>query len=132
MFPEILEFSAELASKLETQVDRLFKLGFDISPFGGHSFKLSGLPQDLDPERGKNVLIDFTNQIGEVDQKDITDVFIRGIASSRAIKKGISLSQEEMNHLFEKLFSCQNPYVAPNGKPTLNKMPLEEFDKKFK
>ena len=132
MFPEILEFSAELASKLETQVDRLFKLGFDLAPFGGNSFKLSGLPQDLDPERGREILTDFTNQIGDVEQKDLIETFIKGIASTRAIKKGTVLNQEEMNNLFEQLFSCQNPYVAPNGKPTLNQMPLEDIDKKFK
>ncbi len=134
MFPEIIEFSIEEASLLEEHIDRLFKLGFDLTPFGGSTFKLSGIPSDLDDSRARSVLEEFLLNIQEKMNQDLSPIqhFAKSLAASRAIRKGKSLNQFEMNELFENLMTSSSPYTSPSGKPTLVPWALDDLAKKFK
>jgi len=44
---------------------------------------------------------------------------------------GDPLTGPEMRALFRRLFECENPFVCPHGRPTLVRIPIIEFDKKF-
>ena len=48
-----------------------------------------------------------------------------------AIKKGQSLSQEEMRELVDKLFACAMPFTSPTGKKCFVTFELDELAKKF-
>jgi DNA mismatch repair protein MutL len=52
-------------------------------------------------------------------------------ACKAAIKAGDRLSPEEMQALVDRLFATKEPFSCPHGRPTLIKIPLEEFDHRF-
>jgi DNA mismatch repair protein MutL len=53
------------------------------------------------------------------------------MARKAAIPYGKVLQHEEMTQLIDELFACDLPYTAPNGKPTLITMGLDELEKRF-
>ena len=55
----------------------------------------------------------------------------QSFACKGAIKAGDKLSLEEMNSLFDQLFTTKEPYSCPHGRPTLIRIPIEEFNKRF-
>ena len=56
---------------------------------------------------------------------------LKTLACKAAIKAGDKLSGEEMNALLDQLFSCENPFFCPHGRPTVIKISLEELERKF-
>ena len=61
--------------------------------------------------------------------------FIRYLAASfsckAAIKAGDKIEKEEMSNLINRLFSTDNPYYCPHGRPIVIKITEEELDKRF-
>ena len=54
------------------------------------------------------------------------------LARASAIPYGKSLTQDEMEELFDTLFACKVPNYSPSGKAIISIITLEELDKKFK
>jgi DNA mismatch repair protein MutL len=57
--------------------------------------------------------------------------FAAAFACGAAIKAGQKLSQEEMNSLLNTLFSTENPYTCPHGRPTLIRISTDELSRRF-
>ncbi|MGL5913262.1 MAG: DNA mismatch repair endonuclease MutL, partial [Bacteroidales bacterium] len=53
------------------------------------------------------------------------------MAKSLATNTGTTLVEEEMQSLVTRLLACKSPDICPYGKPTINIMNIEEFDKRF-
>ena len=54
------------------------------------------------------------------------------MAAASAIPYGKTLSQDEMENLFDTLFACRSPNYSPKGKTVITILTLEEMDKRFK
>jgi DNA mismatch repair protein MutL len=59
------------------------------------------------------------------------DKLAQAMARRASIDYGKVLQTEEMTQLIDELFACDLPYSAPNGKPTMVTMSLDELEKKF-
>jgi DNA mismatch repair protein MutL len=55
-----------------------------------------------------------------------------GMAGASAIPYGKALTRNEMENLFDMLFSCSAPNYSPAGKPVISIITLEEIDKRFR
>jgi DNA mismatch repair protein MutL len=53
------------------------------------------------------------------------------MAGASAIPYGKTLTNKEMEDLFDSLFACQSPNYSPKGKPVISILTLEDIDKKF-
>jgi len=53
------------------------------------------------------------------------------MAKNMSLKSGKILKVEEMNALIDELFACKVPHTSPFGKPTLNIITIEEFERRF-
>ncbi len=53
------------------------------------------------------------------------------MAKASAIPYGTSLTQTEMEELFDMLFACATPNYSPTGKTVMNIITLEELDRRF-
>jgi DNA mismatch repair protein MutL len=63
----------------------------------------------------ESLLYDFRN--GEVNVSGgIMDYIVRVLAKRSAMPYGKELSNEEMSHLYDKLFSSNSPSLSPSGK----------------
>ena len=53
------------------------------------------------------------------------------VAKSSARNQQKTMAVEEMNHLIDSLFACQNPSVTPDGKVIVTIISDDELDKRF-
>ncbi len=133
LFPVVTELSPSEFMTFEENSDLIKKLGFEAKPFGGKSILISGVPPLSKIQSGevflKEILSDLEERLkaGGEKIKSISQSF----ACKGAIKAGDKLSLEEMNSLFDQLFATKEPYSCPHGRPTLIRIPIEEFNKRF-
>lgn len=134
LFPQTLEFSAPDFEILKELNDEIKSLGFDISLFGKNTFVINGIPAEAVKTDAKELLEKmleyFKNSSGNF-QANKKESLARSLAKIVSVKKGEKLEKEEMNAMIDELFACEMPYVAPNGKPTIITVSLEDLEKRF-
>ncbi len=134
LFPHTLELSKpdfELVMELK---DYLFKLGFDLKPFGRSTIVIEGIPQDVKVGREKATLLEILELYREYANSNLTsqkDNLAKSFACKSAIKAGDQLTEKEMLSLIDNLFATKVPYVCPHGRPVFIKLTLDELDKRF-
>lgn len=134
LFPHTLDFSPADHELLKELMPDLRALGFDLELFSGRSVVVRGVPADMRAGDERGVLEDLLSQFKsfrERFQLRNRDNLAKSIARRSAIRTGARLSTKEMRSLIDQLFLCEMPYACPAGRPTLVKIPLEEFEKRF-
>ncbi len=133
LFPESVELEAYEYETFEKNIEVFIKMGFAVRPFGPRIVLIEGAPSGLRQKNPVNlfrwVLDDIVTaaRAGE----DIKKRAAASYACRAAVMAGDSLTLPEMRSLFRRLFECKNPFVCPHGRPTLVRIPMIEFDKKF-
>ena len=133
LFARTIDPGAKVIGILKEINPLLVKLGFELKFFSKNSVVISGVPDDVKQGSEEKVLMeivyDFMQNGGE--SKDETEIIARAYSARAAIKAGDSLSEKEMRLLIDQLFATSMPYVCPAGRPTLVKISLDEFDRRF-
>ncbi len=134
LFPKNITVSNTDAELLKEILPDIQALGFDIQEFGQNTFVLHGIPSDLtvfDENKIMETLLEqYKNNITNV-RFSKREGLARALARQAAIKSGQELSAKEMKMLIDRLFACEMPYTAPNGKMTFITFSLEELAKQF-
>lgn len=115
--------------------DYFVKLGFEIEPFGGDELSMRGIPTDLYGTDAKDLFLTVLDELAEAPVRGTPDVILLKIASmscKAAVKGNQKISYEEAKVLLKRLFSLENPYHCPHGRPTMFSMSKQEIDKKIK
>ncbi|MEI7422379.1 MAG: DNA mismatch repair endonuclease MutL [Prolixibacteraceae bacterium] len=135
LFPPILELNAAEAEILNALRDELQQLGFEIRPAENNLFHLEGTPGVLSHLDAKDlverVIASFQDRPVDL-MEEIKSQLAMVLAQSSAINYGVPLKQEEMNALFNQLFSCQNPGYSPTGKKIISIMAMGDIEKLLK
>ena len=134
LFPERVELSMAESIAMESISGELASLGFDISPLGGGTFALNGIPVGIDGLQPVNLLLHIVNsameQTGDA-RNVVCDKVASAMAKDVAIVTGQLLSQDEMAALIDDLFSTTMPSHTPDGKPIIHIMNDTEIDRNF-
>ncbi len=134
LFPETIDLPAADATLLKQILPDINVLGYDIQEFGQTTFVIHGVPSDLKGGNEQATIEQLLEQYKyNADKLKLNkrENLARSIARNAAIKIGQKMTIEEMQNLVDKLFACQTPFVAPNGKPTFVKYRIEEIEKQF-
>ncbi|ADD68531.1 DNA mismatch repair protein MutL [Denitrovibrio acetiphilus DSM 12809] len=129
--PLLINVGEDELAVAEDSKDVFDKFGYEIESFGGESLKVSRVPTDVlnrDIEaQVKGILADMLEE-----RKD-TSVDYRALVMSckAAVKAGDKLEMHEMRRLVSDLFTTDNPYTCPHGRPIVFKQPEEFFLRKF-
>lgn len=126
--------ASEIRDLIEKNLEILEKTGFVLKKFSGDSLVIEEIPAELDDWQGGKIFIEILKQL-ETEMElnsDFRDSLAKSIACKAAIKAGKKLTRKEMLNLINQLFACQMPYFCPHGRPLIIKMPLSDFEKKFK
>jgi len=135
LFPSTIELSTADFVLMSDLLPELQSLGFQLRPFGKTTYVIEGIPADL----GSNVnetkvveqlLEDFKNNKSEL-KIDKRENLARSLAKSSAIKSGVSLDNDTMSDLIDRLFACESPNVSIHGRPTIITITLQELMDKF-
>lgn len=135
LFPEVVQFSIADAMLLEEATDELKALGFDLSPLGGGSFAVSGMPAGLEGIQPATLLSHIVESIkeGSADaEADIQHRLALTIARSASIVVGQALTNAEMDSLINQLFACTNPNHTPDGKLIVTILQYAEIERMFR
>ncbi|MBN1462452.1 MAG: DNA mismatch repair endonuclease MutL [Paludibacteraceae bacterium] len=134
LFPELLELSAEDCNLLTEIKDDLAFVGFDIDCFGKNTYRINGIPSNLEGKESVKIIEEMISANREKikDKKtSIHEEIALSLAKASCIPYGKILSKNEIELLINKLFSCENPSYSPDGKVLLHIMELEELEKRF-
>lgn len=134
LFLETIDLPAADATLLKQILPDINILGYDIQEFGQTTFVIHGVPADLKVGNEQAAIEQLLEQYKHNADKlklNKRENLARSIARNTSLKVGQKMSVEEMQNLVDKLFACQTPFVAPNGKPTFVKYRIEEIEKQF-
>lgn len=133
--PIIISLTRKEEAILETYQSHFTELGYEISPFGGREYAVSGVPGNLFGIPEKEMLTELFSSLeeeaAELSSELITDR-IASLSCKAAVKGNHKMSVQEADALIEQLMELDNPYACPHGRPTMISMSKYELEKKFK
>ncbi len=126
--------AAEIKELIESNLELLEKIGFVLKQFSGDTLVIDEIPAEVGDFQGGQIFIDILKHLEHElgINSDFRDSLAKSIACKAAIKANHKLSRREMLTLINDLFACRVPYFCPHGRPLIIKMPLSDFEKKFK
>ena len=141
LFPETMQLSPSDSVIMEQILPELSNLGFDLSPLGGGTFAVNGIPAGMDGvdplSLVQQILVDVAEHdamAGAASQTidlSVSQSLHLSLARAAAIPYGQVLSNEEMESIVNSLFSCSNVNYTPDGKPILVILPQADIDGLF-
>jgi DNA mismatch repair protein MutL len=134
LFPATIELNAADAVLLKELLPDLNHLGYQLEPFGNHTFVIQGTPADVSHGNEKTAIEKMLDQYKHfsTDLKySKREKLLRSLALQQSVKAGTFLTDKEMRSLIEDLFNCAIPNSTANGKPTYLEFKKEELDKMF-
>ncbi len=134
LFPRKLALERGKYDLLKEILNLLINLGFSISFLRGNNIEIRGVPEDVKYGKEEEILFEILNKYSEIKNKDENkneENLAKIYAESAAMKENTKLNEKEMRSLINHLFSSSNPYICPNGRPTLIKISLTEFSRRF-
>ncbi len=135
LFPEIIQLSASDAALMDCIMDDLHNLGFDLSPLGGGSFSILGVPASLGGVEPVSLLTEIVESVrdsGKSAKEDVQHRLALAMSRHAALSIGEVLSRQEMESLVGDLFATDNPSFGPDGKVVLSILPQDNIDKLFR
>lgn len=134
--PIVLNLTMQEEQLLNEHMEVFSKIGFEIEAFGGTSYAVRAVPDNLFSIAKKELFIEMLDQLSEgISSSLAPDLIAEKIASmscKAAVKGNARLSYPEIERLIRDLLKLDNPYHCPHGRPTIIAMTKRELEKKFK
>jgi DNA mismatch repair protein MutL len=132
--PQVVELSASQTDLLESQLDLLNSLGFEIEAFGPNTFRMRAMPALLigsDPEVALRVVVeDFEEDEAPLETEREAKLIAR-VCKRAAVKAGQLLSIDEQKTLLDDLQACEAPRTCPHGRPTMIHLSIDLLERQF-
>lgn len=135
LFPDIVQFLASEIPVLQSILEDLSYLGFELTDLGGGSYAINGIPAGIEGLRPTELVQDMVHTAMEKGCKvkeEVQGMLALSLAKAAAIVQGQVLSNEEMNHLVDGLLTSTSPNYTPDGKTALVVIKEDELEKMFK
>ena len=134
LFPQKVELSKGDLVLVTELKDEIHALGFDFETSGESEVIIKGVPSELAPCNEQEVFEGLVEQykhnmeqLNLPRNESLTGALARRTATSRCQK----MKQEEMGHVMDQLFACEQPNYALDGSPTFIQVSLNEIDQWF-
>lgn len=135
LIPKTIQVDSGRFQLLKELHTLLINLGFVIKFFSNNTIIIEGVPQYVKMGSEEDILLEILEEYefnrNEKKITDIKDNLAKSYACRASIKAGDKLTETEMKQLIDNLFATSMPYVCPHGRPTVVKISLSEFDKRF-
>ena len=135
MFPQQVRLNASdfaLVTELKTEINQL---GFEFEQMGENLIIIQGIPSDLTPCNEKEVFEGLVEQY-KVNREKLAlpknESLARALAKRTSTNRCDKLKDQEIDHLMDKLFACDQPNYTPDGSPTYVLVSLEQINDWFK
>jgi DNA mismatch repair protein MutL len=131
--PMLYESGAAESAVLESHIEELRAVGFEIERFSGNVFAIAAVPSEL----VKNDIDAFLHKLVDASLEDrshlqhLREKVCASLACQAAIKVHRPLSGEEMARLAAELLDSSNPYACPHGRPIIVDIRHLDIEKHF-
>lgn len=121
---------AELASSLEEH-------GFGLTVLSGNTLALTSTPGALSAADAERLLRSLAADSGDgtAGAEDLSRQILENLAASMACKAAVKmhhpLSAPEMESLVAELFTAEQPYACPHGRPIVLQMSDSDLERRF-
>jgi DNA mismatch repair protein MutL len=135
LFPVSLELNPADIFVLKEIEDEVRLLGFNFQIIGNNMISVNGRPSGIgsgDPVVMLEILLEEYKKTQSDPSNGAREKVAAAMAGASAIPYGKVLLKNEMEDLFDTLFSCNAPNYSPKGKPVINILTLEEIDKRLR
>ncbi len=133
--PIILTLSMQEEDLFSRYQEVFREVGFEIEPFGGREYAISGVPDNLFGFTDKDLFVEMLDSLSDTTGKPTAELLnekLATMACKSAVKGNHRMSVSEANALIQELLGLKNPYNCPHGRPTIISMSRYELEKKFK
>ncbi len=132
--PVLVTLPPHQARLLEAQLPSLDRFGFEVVPFGPHTYQVRAVPSlfsGADPSQALRALVeDFEEDETPLQQEQEARLAAR-VCKRLAIKAGQTLSPAEQQALLEDLERCESPRTCPHGRPTMIHLSVDLLERQF-
>ncbi len=135
LLPVTIELSLSQSELLDTIIDTLRVIGFELEPFGGRTIIVRSIPSVIQRGDIKQIVSDAIDQMlnsyGKIDKLKLQDEILIITACRSAVQAGDPLTDAEVANLIKELFKTEQAYICPHGRPIIVKISKSELDQKF-
>jgi DNA mismatch repair protein MutL len=120
--PATLSLSPAAAATLEANREAVAALGYEVTAFGGDTYRVTAVPAPLGRAAAPESLRDVLDRLGDDDSggpDDRREELLKDLACHPSLKAGDALDPETAGDLLERLGACEQPYACPHGRPTV-------------
>ena len=113
---------------------KLEKFGFEISHFGGNTWKVSKYPVLMGKIQDEKALIEFFEELDlgkSMLDIESTDKVIKLMACHSSLRGGEAITAARAEKLLADLRKCKNSFACCHGRPTIIKIDETFLEKKF-
>jgi DNA mismatch repair protein MutL len=131
LFPVSLELPPQDALLLTEVLADLARIGFDIAPFGQHTFVVQGIPAGIAPGEEKHILDEVIEHLKHESGDAInrrTELLLAHMARRLSRNKHAIMQPEGQQALIDELFACTQPEYTPDGKKVFVMVRKEELE----
>ena len=135
ILPKTMVFNAKEEELYEKTKDYFTHLGYRIRKEEEKRYALEGIPADfpsLDAEMLFHEILDALAEEGNLSEAESVYNKIASMACKASVKGNQLLSFQEAEALVQKLFTLENPYACPHGRPTIVAFKKQDLEKMFK
>ena len=135
MIAQVVHVTPQDAAKIETYAEEIKAAGFDIEPFGDHTYQIRAVPNVLGMPQSRSAFLDMVDHLGELrvlsTQQKRRDAILQ-MACKKAIKGGDKLTMEEIKPLLADMLASSAPPTCPHGRPLVITLSKSEIEKRFR
>ena len=135
MIAQVVHVTPQDAAKIETYSEEIKAAGFDIEPFGDHTYQIRAVPNVLGMPQSRSAFLDMVDHLGELrvlsTQQKRRDAILQ-MACKKAVKGGDKLTMEEIKPLLADMLASNAPPTCPHGRPLVITLSRSEIEKRFR
>lgn len=133
--PVALDLSHREAVTLESNLELLSDLAFELEPFGRDAYLVRAVPTALARSDYEQTIRDLIDELVTGDSTRHYEArrqdLLAMMACKAAIKAGDPLREPEIAALLADLMTTENPYICPHGQPIIVSISNLEMDRRF-
>ena len=133
--PLIITLDSMGQALCDEYMEAFTKAGFEIESFGGSDIKISAVPYHMSALGTKQLFLEMLDHLEISTDPKKLQVYEHRVATEAckaAVKGGDRLSVIEAKALIDELFTCEDPYHCPHGRPTIISFTEKDLEKRFK
>ena len=107
--------------------------GFQIEPFGPHTFMIRSVPKLLVTQDPAQVVANLTAslEIGPGPLETEETLLLKRLSQLAAIRSGQTLNPDQLSGLIQQLEKTRNPHTCPEGNPTFIYLSVAQLAQEF-